>query len=125
MCERNFFVFPGALTRSIPFVELNGSGHHIHFLLSRAGVSLGPGAAAPVAAGGVVPKPADQHLALEVHRRVPAHELKGVKLEPSKVAGRGAERGIGRISRTPRKEQKRESVFRDAHMHVPAKLKFK
>lgn len=95
--------------------------------LSRAGVSLGPGAAAPVAAGGEVPEPADQHPALQVHGRVPAHELEGVKLEPSKVAGRGVERGVGRISRTPRKEQKkkRELVFMDAHMHIPAKLKLR
>lgn len=106
-------------------MELNGSHHHIHFLLSRAGVSLDPGAAALVAVGGVVPEPADQHLALEVHRRVPAHELEGIKFEPSKVAGRGAVCGIGRISRTSRKEQKRELVLMDAHMYILAKLKLK
>lgn len=102
--ERNLFAFPGAPTGSIPSSELKGPNHHVHLFLSRAGVSLGPGAAALVAAGGVVPEPADQHLALEVHRRVPAHELEGIKLEPSKVAIRGVVGGIGRISRTPRKE---------------------
>lgn len=105
--ERNLFTLPSAPTGSIPSSELEGPNHHIHLFLSRAGVSLGPGAAAPVAVGGVVPEPADQHLALEVHRRVPAHELEGVKLEPSKVAGRGVVGGIGRVSRTPGKEQKK------------------
>lgn len=120
-----FLLFLNLFTLSTPFSELKGSNHHIHFFPSRAGVSLDPGAAALVAVRGEVPKPADQHLALQVHWRVPAHELKGIELEPSKVAGRGVVRGIGGIPRTPRKEQESGLVFMDAHVHIPPKLKFK
>lgn len=62
-----FLLFLNLFTLSSPFSELKGSNHHIHFFLRRAGVSLGPGAAAPVTVRGEVPEPADQHLALQVH----------------------------------------------------------
>jgi len=51
-----------------------------------------------------------------------AHELKGVKFEPSQVAVRGVVCGIGIISNTSRKKQERELVLIDSHMYIPEKI---
>lgn len=53
---------------------------------------------------------------------MPADELKGVKLEPSKVAVGGVVCDIGRISNTSRKKGKRELGFMDIHVYIPAKM---